>query len=163
MSPTSADVKSQLLLVVDDDILRGRMADFFSRDGYVVEQCADGHAALELADRRVFDVLVLVERCNWSGNVRLLEEAVQRGQLLADRDRISIENLSSKVWSGARLREGSCSFADLDLDTLNKLHIAETFRRHDGNKARTARALGIGRRTLYRLLQKYGIEPAGMG
>jgi transcriptional regulator with PAS, ATPase and Fis domain len=45
-----------------------------------------------------------------------------------------------------------------DLETLNKLHIAETYRRHKGNKARTARALGIGRRTLYRLLEKYEIE-----
>ena len=45
-----------------------------------------------------------------------------------------------------------------DLETLNKTHIAETYRRHKGNKARTARALGIGRRTLYRLLEKYSID-----
>jgi DNA-binding NtrC family response regulator len=49
----------------------------------------------------------------------------------------------------------------MDLDTVNKLHVADTYKRFGGNKARTARALGIGRRTLYRLLEKYGIE-AGM-
>jgi DNA-binding NtrC family response regulator len=49
----------------------------------------------------------------------------------------------------------------MDLDTLNKLHVEETFKRMSGNKARTARALGIGRRTLYRLLEKYGIEATG--
>jgi DNA-binding NtrC family response regulator len=55
---------------------------------------------------------------------------------------------------------------DVDLDTLTRQHIVETYRRHDGNKARTARALGIGRRTLYRLLDKYGIsdsEPEAAG
>jgi two-component system NtrC family response regulator len=51
----------------------------------------------------------------------------------------------------------------MDLDTMNKLHVADTFNRHGGNKARTARALGIGRRTLYRLLEKYGIDSIGPG
>ena len=38
------------------------------------------------------------------------------------------------------------------------MHIVETYRRHKGNKARTARALGIGRRTLYRLIEKFDID-----
>ena len=44
------------------------------------------------------------------------------------------------------------------LDTLNKLHIEEMYRKHQGNKARTARALGIGRRTLYRLIEKFDLQ-----
>jgi ActR/RegA family two-component response regulator len=40
---------------------------------------------------------------------------------------------------------------------LTREHVLETYRRHDSNKAQTARALGIGRRTLYRLLEKYSI------
>jgi ActR/RegA family two-component response regulator len=48
--------------------------------------------------------------------------------------------------------------SDVDLDTLTREHVLETYRRHDNNKARTARALGIGRRTLYRLLEKYNIS-----
>jgi DNA-binding NtrC family response regulator len=52
------------------------------------------------------------------------------------------------------------SAVDMDLDTLTRHHILDTYRRNDGNKARTARALGIGRRTLYRLLEKYGVGEA---
>jgi len=69
--------------------------------------------------------------------------------------------LPPEIVASVRSQDGMPSHADLDLDTLNKMHITETFRRHEGNKARTARALGIGRRTLYRLLEKYEIEHAG--
>jgi DNA-binding NtrC family response regulator len=44
----------------------------------------------------------------------------------------------------------------LDLETLSRTHVLETLRKLSGNKARAARALGIGRRSLYRLLEKYG-------
>jgi DNA-binding NtrC family response regulator len=90
--------------------------------------------------------------------VRQLQNAIERGKILAEDELIRLENLPPEI---------TCSIPDVpapapgskcDLDTLNKMHIMETFRRHKGNKARTARALGIGRRTLYRLLEKYGIE-----
>ena len=45
-------------------------------------------------------------------------------------------------------------------DTLAKVqreHILEVLRREGGNKARTARALGVNRRSLYRLIEKFQI------
>jgi len=44
-----------------------------------------------------------------------------------------------------------------DLASLERTHILEILQREGGNKARAARALGINRRRLYRLLQKYHI------
>ncbi len=109
------------------------------------------------------DVIPTLERYGWPGNVRQLANAIERAKILAEGDRISVENLPPEIVANVRSQDGVASYADLDLDTLNKMHIAETFRRHDGNKARTARALGIGRRTLYRLLEKYEIEHADAG
>ena len=43
------------------------------------------------------------------------------------------------------------------LEDLEKAHIVEILRQQNGNKARTARILGIHRRKLYRLLERYGI------
>jgi DNA-binding NtrC family response regulator len=47
------------------------------------------------------------------------------------------------------------------LADVQRAHIIEVLRRERGNKARTARALGVNRRSLYRLLEKYHIELLG--
>jgi DNA-binding NtrC family response regulator len=38
--------------------------------------------------------------------------------------------------------------------------IAQALREHRGNRSATARALGIGRRTLYTKMEKLGLEPS---
>jgi DNA-binding NtrC family response regulator len=38
--------------------------------------------------------------------------------------------------------------------------IARALREHRGNRSATARALGIGRRTLYTKMEKLGLEPS---
>ena len=109
------------------------------------------------------DVVPTLERYSWPGNVRQLQNAIDRAKILADDDRIRVENLPPEIVNSAETRPRSMA-NDVDLDTLTREHVLETFRRHTGNKAQTARALGIGRRTLYRLLEKYHIaetEPEG--
>ena len=43
------------------------------------------------------------------------------------------------------------------LATIERAHIIEVLHREQGNKSRAARALGINRRSLYRLIEKFGI------
>lgn len=45
-----------------------------------------------------------------------------------------------------------------DLSTIERFKVVEVLKRERGNKARSARVLGIDRRKLYRLLEKYKIE-----
>lgn len=104
------------------------------------------------------EVMDMLERYSWPGNIRQLQNAIERAKILAEDDWIRLENLPPEIVQGATTAPAPPAGAKCDLETLNKLHIAETYRRHKGNKARTARALGIGRRTLYRLLEKYEIE-----
>ncbi|MEM9657349.1 MAG: sigma 54-interacting transcriptional regulator, partial [Planctomycetota bacterium] len=106
------------------------------------------------------EVLRVFENYSGPGNVRQLQNALERAKILAEDDWVRICNLPPEIVKGASTSHGHQIGADMDLDTVNKLHIADTFKRFGGNKARTARALGIGRRTLYRLLEKYDIEAA---
>ena len=102
------------------------------------------------------DFIPTLERYSWPGNVRQLQNVLDRAKILADDDRIRVENLPPEITNAARTRPMSNS-SDVNLDTLTREHILETYRRYSSNKARTARALGIGRRTLYRLLEKYNV------
>jgi DNA-binding NtrC family response regulator len=101
-------------------------------------------------------VIPTLERYSWPGNVRQLQNAIDRAKILAEDDRIRGENLPPEIVNSAQTRSRFTS-DDVDLDTLTREHVLETYRRHANNKAKTARALGIGRRTLYRLLEKYSI------
>ncbi len=104
------------------------------------------------------DVLSIFENYSWPGNVRQLLNAVERAKILAEDEWIRAQNLPPEIVKGAAATPVLKVGGNVDLDTVNKLHVADTYKRLGGNKARTARALGIGRRTLYRLLEKYGID-----
>jgi DNA-binding NtrC family response regulator len=106
------------------------------------------------------EVIPTLERYSWPGNVRQLQNAIDRAKILADDDHIHVENLPPEIVASAHEQPAISAKGDVDLDTLTRQHIVATYGRHHGNKARTARALGIGRRTLYRLLEKYGIGEA---
>jgi DNA-binding response OmpR family regulator len=58
---TQAPAKPVLdLLLVDDDLeMRQDVANYFARQGYRVEQVEDGEQALDLLERRSYDVMVL--------------------------------------------------------------------------------------------------------
>ena len=102
------------------------------------------------------DVIPTLEQYRWPGNVRQLQNAIDRAKILADDDRIRVENLPPEIVDGANVRPRLRATGETDLFTHTRRHVLKTYRCHRSNKAETARALGISRRTLYRLLEKYG-------
>jgi transcriptional regulator with PAS, ATPase and Fis domain len=94
----------------------------------------------------------------WPGNVRQLHNALERAKILAEDDEILKENLPAEIVSGTKQLNEISIGSKVDLETLNRLHVEHVFRKYEGNKTRAAKALGIGRRSLYRLLEKFGIE-----
>ncbi len=116
-------------------------------------------------------VMELFMAAAWPGNVRQLINAIERAKILADDHRLLMENLPTDLRS-AQLQcdpksipslempspsPSSIIGSEIELSSLSKLHILEVLRRCDGNKARAARALGIARRSLYRLLDRYEV------
>ena len=105
------------------------------------------------------EAMQALSSCRWPGNVRQLQNALERAKILADDVRIQLENLPPEVAHPATAAaEILTPGADANLEAVTRHHVLEAYRRCNGNKAQTARALGVNRRSLYRLLEKHRID-----
>ena len=111
------------------------------------------------------DALEALERYPWPGNVRELANMIERAKILADGERITLLDLPAEVRQrlvgGPALSPpvsdtGSAPDRAMALGAQERAHILRVWEAEGGNKARTARALGVSRRKLYRLLAKHG-------
>ena len=103
----------------------------------------------------------------WPGNVRELRNALERAMILSEGDVLRVEHLwlepppseadaaDARPTTSAPARAGvtSGSLADLEKQTIES-----TLREVDGNRRAAAAKLGIGLRTLYDKLKKYGVR-----
>ncbi len=99
---------------------------------------------------------------DWPGNVRELANVLERAQILAEGDVITTDDLPENLVQASRPAAGAAAAAGPDdLEGVERRHVGEVLRRHGGNKVQAAKALGVSRRTLYRLIDKYGLAGDG--
>ncbi|MFF5516008.1 sigma-54-dependent Fis family transcriptional regulator [Streptomyces coeruleorubidus] len=96
------------------------------------------------------DALRALERYPWPGNVTELAHVVRA---LAEHRRMSGPVRRAELPDA--VREGPAARPLSPMEHAERAAILEALRRHGGNKARAAAALGIGRATLYRKLRGY--------
>lgn len=99
----------------------------------------------------------------WPGNVRELQNALERAVLLAKGNQIQPEDLpfGASTLDGEQDGMAAQHFnvpPDMTLAEIEKIVIAETLKRTDGNKQEAARLLGIYRPRLYSKIRKYKLE-----
>ena len=95
----------------------------------------------------------------WPGNVRELRNVLERAVIVAGgADEILPEHIPLDVLGAARVGGELVMNPTLTMAEVERRHIAAALAFHEGNRSRTARSLGIGRRTLYDKLERYGIE-----
>jgi len=102
------------------------------------------------------EALQLMQAYSWPGNIRELENAVERAAILARGPLITAENLP--VWKGAPKSEPQGGDRLVPLETVEREHILHVLKKTGNNKSRTAKILCIARRTLDRKLEEYGAE-----
>jgi len=99
---------------------------------------------------------------HWPGNVRELENIVTRASVLTTDGSVSADQLQRWLIDGpqhARRPRANDVPVGLSLHEMERKLIEATLQRHGGHRAKTAKALGIGIRTLSGKLRQYGYAP----
>ena len=94
----------------------------------------------------------------WPGNVRQLQQAVERAVLVDTRDRLDVESFTDLAEAPGR--EAADSLPDvgaMTIDEIERAMILKSLRHHGGNISRVAESLGLSRPALYRRFEKYEI------
>jgi len=102
--------------------------------------------------------LEAMKRYHWPGNIRQLENEMQRVVLFLDDNGILDSNRLNPEIVSPRSRQTGGALEER-LERLEKAEILAEFQRCEGNASEVARVLGIGRSTLYRRMKALGIDP----
>jgi len=100
----------------------------------------------------------------WPGNVRELRNAMERAVALTQHEHIVVSDLPQRIQSDTASPEIAMSLDPQELVSLVELeaqYIARVLQAVAGNRTTAARILGIDRSTLYKKVQRYGIESVG--
>ena len=92
----------------------------------------------------------------WPGNVRQLQNEIQRAVLLSEGPEVNVTDLSISDIKFVPTEGHDTSFTLLE--GVERNAIIQMLKETGGNKLETAKRLGIGRQTLYNKIKAYGID-----
>lgn len=105
--------------------------------------------------------LKILKNYDWPGNVRELRNLCERTSILLAGQVIEAENFPHDFFSTSPQKSGNTDFSlpevGLNLDKLEADLIHQALQRTNGNRAKSARLLGLSRDTLLYRIQKHGI------
>jgi DNA-binding NtrC family response regulator len=103
------------------------------------------------------EALNLLLKNEWKGNVRELENVLERAIITSDNDKIGLNDF--KFLHTTENTDNLFSNTDnLGLREIEKLYIKKTLEENNWNKLKVAQILGIDRKTLYKKIKEYNFE-----
>jgi two-component system, NtrC family, response regulator AtoC len=110
------------------------------------------------------DTMDILKRYRWPGNVRELENAIERAVSLSHGPLLTPDDLPAAIHQvpiradakpeSPEATEPVC----LTLEEVEKRHLLRVLKETKGNKVKASKILGIDRRTLYRMAERFGLD-----
>jgi len=109
------------------------------------------------------DALELLRRHPWPGNIRELQNAIERGLITCDGTLVTAAHLAipkprEEPTAPGRPEPARAAAESMALEDLERKAIVDALQRTHGHKARAATLLGLTRFQLYTRLKRYQIE-----
>lgn len=172
IAATNRDLKAQLedgdlredlyyrlsVITVELPPLRERREDIPALIAHFLKRFAERYntGRLTLAD----DALELLQRYNWPGNIRELENVIERLSVLATGNAIGAADLPAEVrTSRSRIASIGLKLPEegISLEEVEKEILVQALERHHWNQTRASRYLNISRKTLIYRMEKFGL------
>ena len=134
--------------------LRERLEDLLPLAGELLARIGEelGHPGLRLTARAA----ERLKAQRWPGNVRELRNTLERAAILSETAEIDEASLFPASPRPVASQGGPPTLPDVSLEELERLAIEHAIAVEGGNRKRAAERLGIGLRTLYDKLKRYG-------
>ncbi|MDE3207440.1 MAG: sigma-54-dependent Fis family transcriptional regulator, partial [Pseudomonadota bacterium] len=128
--------------------LRSRSSDIIPLAEFFLRHLKGGGAPYKLSP----EAKQQLTQYNWPGNIRELENVMQRAMIMAPASVIESEHLFLPRLDGSRAQE------TLNMRLLERDHILETLQKAEGSRKRAAELLGMSERTLRHKLRQYRLQ-----
>jgi two-component system, NtrC family, response regulator HydG len=96
-----------------------------------------------------------LRKYEWPGNVRELQHAIERAIIMSEMDVLQPHDF---FLQRSELQGNGTQVQTFKLDDVEKITILKAIDKHDGNISKAAKELGLTRASLYRRLEKYGLQ-----
>jgi len=133
--------------------LRERRGDIPVLARHFLERCAlmNGAGRKDISP----ETLKLLEEMTWHGNVRELENVIERAILLCEGETLKPEHLFLDRMDNSASAGTATMRAGVSMRDMERMLISETLKEVNGNRTHAARMLGISIRTLRNKLKEY--------
>ena len=134
--------------------LRKRPEDITLLASYILSRCAQvaGKQGVQFTP----EAKQTLQSYEWTGNVRELENVVERAVNLVEGDMIGSDLLG--IVSASRATKAAKNWSGLRLAEVEKQAISEILKEMKFNLSRASKSLGISRATLYNKIKKYNLS-----
>jgi len=121
---------------------------------FLKESCEENNKKIEGLDNKVRSILY---NYDWPGNIRQLKNCIESCVVMAQSNVITLDDLPPGIKPTGDADSIKIPFG-IPLAEAEKILIEQNLAFNSGNKSKTADVLQIGRKTLHRKIEEYGIE-----